>query len=63
MADPFSLTTADPRFDPSEPVTINGYLYAPVNGVRPAHKRPALSPGRREKTLVEVQRRRVVEHG
>jgi hypothetical protein len=25
-----ALTTGDPRFDPQEPVTINGYRYVPA---------------------------------
>lgn len=37
MADPFVIKTADPAFDPSRPVTINGYRYEPVRaGVDPA---------------------------
>lgn len=27
MAKPFALTTADPTFDPRQPVTVNGYAY------------------------------------
>jgi len=27
---PFALTTGDPAFDPAEPVTVNGYAFAPV---------------------------------
>lgn len=30
MLDPFALKTADPRFNPSDPVTVNGYLYIPA---------------------------------
>lgn len=30
MTDQFTLTTADPRFKPTEPVTINGFSYALV---------------------------------
>ena len=26
----FSITTPDPRFDPNEPVRVNGYLYLPA---------------------------------
>ena len=26
----FRITTGDPRFDPSRPVTINGFLYVPA---------------------------------
>ena len=29
---PFAISTADPRFDPRGPVTINGYRYIPANG-------------------------------
>jgi len=28
---PFAVTTGDPRFNPSEPVTINGYSFIPGN--------------------------------
>lgn len=27
MPEPFALTTADPKFDPRQPVTVNGYAY------------------------------------
>lgn len=30
MSKPFALTTADPAFDPRQPVTVNGYLYVPA---------------------------------
>ncbi len=30
MSDEFCLKTADPRFDPTEPVIINGYRFVPV---------------------------------
>lgn len=29
----FRLTTGDPRFDPAEPVVVNGYLYHPTKEV------------------------------
>lgn len=27
----FRITTGDPRFDPGEPVTVNGFLYVPAS--------------------------------
>lgn len=30
MVAPFALTTGDPAFDPAEPITVNGYAFAPV---------------------------------
>lgn len=32
MPDPIALTTPDPRFDPTQPVTVNGYRYVPERG-------------------------------
>jgi hypothetical protein len=31
MPEPFALLTADPRFNPNEPVTVNGFLYQPAS--------------------------------
>ena len=31
MTEPFRLTTADARFDPRQPVRVNGFLYHPAN--------------------------------
>jgi hypothetical protein len=31
MPDPFALKTADARFNPNEPVTINGYKFIPAS--------------------------------
>lgn len=55
MADPFVLKTADPTFDPREPVTVNGYRYVPAA----AHDRRVtelLDANNRE-----VERRRAAE--
>ncbi|MDE2436468.1 MAG: hypothetical protein KGM49_09425 [Sphingomonadales bacterium] len=30
MPDLFALMTADPRFNPREPVTVNGFRYVPA---------------------------------
>lgn len=30
VPDPIALTTPDPRFDPREAVTVNGYAYVPA---------------------------------
>lgn len=35
MADPFALKTADARFNPNEPVTVNGFLYVPADQCQP----------------------------
>lgn len=51
----FTITTADPRFNPAEPVVINGYLYLPARGEtisQPLTKKP------RDKVVVQVGRRR-----
>ncbi|TXH10357.1 MAG: hypothetical protein E6R03_15595 [Hyphomicrobiaceae bacterium] len=37
MAEPFALTTADPRFDPKERVTVNGFEYVPAAEVESGH--------------------------
>lgn len=34
MAEPFAIATQDPRFDPQEPVKVNGYLFVPANPER-----------------------------
>lgn len=34
MPDPFRISVADPRFDPHQPVTVNGYLYLPAEAQR-----------------------------
>lgn len=31
MSAPFALQTADARFNPREPIKVNGYLYHPAN--------------------------------
>jgi hypothetical protein len=37
VADPaVALSTADPQFDPKQPLTVNGYLFAPANYASPA---------------------------
>jgi hypothetical protein len=58
----FSLTTADPEFDPRVPLTVNGFLFVPADGV-PAggHVHHVLTDGRRAKAIVEVKRRKLVE--
>ena len=35
MDDPFALQTADARFDPREPVRVNGFLYVPADARQP----------------------------
>ena len=42
MSEAFTLSTADPRFDPNGPVQINGYSFAPVPRVewRPMSEAP-----------------------
>lgn len=58
MAQHLALSTPDPKFDPGEPITVNGYLYLPADG----HVRAM--PGRRGPTqVVEVKRRRELAHG
>ena len=63
MTDQFTLTTADPRFNPTEPVTISGYLYMPADGAQAGQRQPTFSHGRRNKVVAERPRRRLVEHG
>jgi hypothetical protein len=29
LAEPLILSTPDPRFDPADPVVVNGYVYIP----------------------------------
>lgn len=31
MTEPFALRTADARFNPNEPISVNGFLYHPAN--------------------------------
>ncbi|MBK6800320.1 MAG: hypothetical protein IPG83_02215 [Novosphingobium sp.] len=35
MTEPFALQTADARFDPREPVRVNGFLYVPADARQP----------------------------
>lgn len=56
MAEPFRLTTADARFDPRQPVTVNGYLYLPADG---AHASQPATP-KHGKSVVLIERRRRV---
>lgn len=62
MTAPFALSTGDPRFDPREPVTINGYLYIPADAVRAARK-PVVHPTAKRKVVVDVKRKREVARG
>lgn len=43
VTSPFRLTTADPAFNPHEPVEINGALFIPANRQLPARK-PVVKP-------------------
>lgn len=61
MAAPFALTTADPRFSPSEPVTINGYAFAPVDGAGRAAQ-PRTKPSRGRSVIVQRARKELA-HG
>ena len=47
MAEPFALQTADARFDPRQPVRVNGFLYHPVNegGPHEVDQTPNISAG------------------
>lgn len=62
MAAPLSLSTGDPRFDPREPVTINGYLYLPADAVHTTRK-PAAGPTAKRKVVVDVKRKREIARG
>ena len=56
MTEPFRLTTSDARFDPRQPVTVNGYLYLPADG---AHASQPATP-KHGKSVVLIERRRRV---
>lgn len=59
----FALKTADPHFDPRQPVTVNGYLYVPAEPVAlPALPSTHPIDRPRGKTFIEVQRRRAVRN-
>lgn len=60
MNAPFAISTADPRFDPRKPVTINGYPFLPAEPEMAVHQ-PV--PGRHRVELVPIKRRRMVSRG
>lgn len=61
MADTISLSTPDPLFDPDKPVKVNGYLYLPARRVLAGKPKVTVPTVRREKSLVEGRRKKVLE--
>jgi hypothetical protein len=38
MADPCTIATGDPRFEPDGPLLVNGYLFTPAEDRTPEHQ-------------------------